>query len=195
MKRTGSVKRTTRETDILVNINIDGSGDSSINTGIGFFDHMLYSFARHGLFNLQIEVDGDLMIDTHHTVEDTGIVLGESIKSALGEKEGIKRYGFFILPMDDAVILCSLDLSGRYSIKFDYEFATEKIGELETETIREFFSAVACQAGMNLHIHVLAGNNSHHIVEAMFKAFAKALDMATDIDNRVEGAWSTKGSL
>ncbi len=195
MNRTATIKRTTNETDINMTLNIDGVGDSDINTGIGFFDHMLSGFAKHGFFDLKVEMNGDLDVDGHHSVEDAGIVLGQAIKEAIGDKKGIKRYGSFILPMDDTLVLCALDLSGRPYLVYDGEFASEKVGCMDTELVKEFFYAVSYSAGMNLHIKMLSGSNAHHIIEAMFKAFAKALDEATTIDARVHDVLSTKGIL
>ena len=195
MERTASVKRTTKETDINLSINIDGTGVTKVNTGIGFFDHMLTGFGKHGFFDLDVTVKGDLEVDGHHTVEDTGIVLGNAIKEAIGDKIGIKRFGYFILPMDDALVLCSLDLSGRPYFNFDFTFPTQMVGDFETELVREFFYALSYSAGMNLHIKVLDGLNSHHIAEAMFKAFGKALDEACTKDERITSVLSTKGSL
>ena len=195
MERVAEIKRTTKETDISVKLNLDGSGRACVNTGIGFFDHMLDGFARHGFFDLTCTVKGDLHVDGHHTVEDAGIVLGQAIKEAIGDKKGICRYGSFILPMDDALALCAVDLCGRPYFVFDCEFPTQKVGELDTELVREFFYAVSYSAGMNLHIRMLSGHNSHHMIEAMFKAFAKALDMATGMDARISDVLSTKGSL
>ena len=193
--RTATVKRDTKETKISLELNLDGKGDYKINTGIGFFDHMLEGFTRHGLFDMTLNVTGDLHVDGHHTVEDTGIVLGKAIKDAMGDKKGIKRYGHMILPMDDALVLCAIDLCGRPYLSYEADFATEKIGYLDTELIREFFYAVSYGAMMNMHIKVLSGNNSHHIAEAMFKSFAKALDMALAYDERITDVLSTKGSL
>ena len=195
MARVAQVDRITKETKINMNLNIDGSGKSNIHTGIGFFDHMLDGFSRHGFFDLDLNIDGDLNVDGHHTVEDCGIVLGQAIKNAIGDKKGIKRYGYFILPMDEVLVLCAVDLCGRPYLSFDAEFTVEKIGELETELIREFFYAVSYSAGMNLHIKVLTTGNNHHMAEAMFKAFAKALDMAVDMDARIQDVLSTKGTL
>ena len=195
MERTASVKRATKETDINLSISIDGTGATKVNTGIGFFDHMLTGFGKHGFFDLDVSVRGDLEVDGHHTVEDTGIVLGNAIKEAIGDKVGIKRFGYFILPMDDALVLCSLDLSGRPYFNFDFTFPTQMVGDFETELVREFFYAVSYSAGMNLHIKVLDGLNSHHIAEAMFKAFGKALDEACSKDERITSVLSTKGSL
>ena len=195
MDRTADLKRATKETDIRLKLNLDGSGESEIDTGIGFFDHMLTGFAKHGLFDLSVHVKGDLSVDCHHTVEDTGLVLGNAIKKALGEKEGIRRFGECILPMDDALVLCAIDLSGRPYLGFDAVLTAERVGYLETETIREFFYAVSTTAGMNIHLKVLSGMNNHHIIEAMFKSFAKALDMATMVDERISDLMTTKGSL
>lgn len=193
--RAYELNRKTKETDIFVNLNLDGSGNSDISTGIGFFDHMLEGFARHGFFDLICKVDGDLQVDGHHTVEDTGIVLGQAIARAVGDKKGIRRYGSFILPMDDALALCAVDLCGRPYLNFDCSFPVERVGTLDTELVREFFYAVSYSAGMNLHIKMLDGVNAHHMIEAMFKAFAKALDMATGFDSRITDVLSTKGSL
>ncbi len=193
--RTSKLKRTTKETDIQIALSLDGKGDASIDTGIGFFDHMLEGFARHGFFDLECKVKGDLEVDGHHTVEDTGIVLGNAIRNAVGDKKGIKRYGYFILPMDDALALCAVDLCGRPYLNFECEFPTERVGYLDTELVREFFYAVSYSAGMNLHIKMLSGVNSHHMIEAMFKAFAKALDIATSPEPRTTEVLSTKGSL
>lgn len=194
-KRTSTVTRNTKETQIKMTLNIDGSGNSQIDTGIGFFDHMLEGFSKHGFFDLVLKVQGDLEVDCHHTIEDTGIALGTAIKEAIAEKEGIKRYGNFVLPMDETLVLCAIDLCGRPYLSFDYEFSKESIGYIDTEMIREFFYAISYATGMNLHIKVLSGTNTHHIIEAMFKAFAKALDEATMFDKRIEGVLSTKGAL
>ena len=193
--RIAEIKRTTKETDIALTLNLDGSGTGNVQTGIGFFDHMLEGFAKHGFFDLDCKTKGDLQVDGHHSVEDTGIVLGQAIAKAVGDKVGICRYGYFILPMDDALCLCAVDLCGRPYLNFEYEFTSERVGELETELVREFFYAVSYSAGMNLHIKVLSGSNQHHIIEAMFKAFAKALDMAVGFDGRITDILSTKGSL
>ena len=194
MARTADYVRKTKETDISLHLNLDGTGSSSINTGIGFFDHMLDGFARHGLFDLKVNVAGDLAVDCHHTIEDTGIVLGNAIKEAVGDKKGIRRYGSCILAMDETLVLCAVDLSGRPYLVFDGEFTTDRVGYMDTEMVKEFFYAISYTAGMNLHIRVLSGNN-HHMIEAMFKAFAKALDQATVIDPRITDILSTKGSL
>lgn len=193
--RTATINRATKETDISVKLNLDGAGKADVSTGIGFFDHMLEGFARHGFFDLDCQVKGDLHVDGHHTVEDTGIVLGQAIAAAAGDKKGIRRYGSFILPMDDALVLCAIDLCGRPYLNFDCAFPVERVGTLDTELVREFFYAVSYSAGMNLHIKLLDGINAHHMIEAMFKAFAKALDMATGFDSRVTDVLSTKGSL
>ncbi|MCI9105939.1 MAG: imidazoleglycerol-phosphate dehydratase HisB [Lachnospiraceae bacterium] len=193
--RIASITRTTRETDISLTLNLDGSGQAQIDTKIGFFDHMLHGFARHGLFDLTVKVKGDLEVDTHHTIEDTGIVLGNAIRQAVGDKEGIARYGSRILPMDEALILCALDLCNRPYLVYDLQLNREKVGDLETEMVREFFYAVSYGAAMNLHIKQIEGSNNHHIIEGAFKAFAKALDEATRRDERISGVLSTKGSL
>lgn len=195
MSRTATIKRTTKETDIAVELTIDGSGKGEISTGIGFFDHMLDGFAKHGFFDATVKVKGDLEVDGHHTVEDTGIVIGQAIREAIGDKKGIKRYGSFLLPMDDALCMCAIDLCGRPYLGFECTFPVERVGGLDTELVREFFYAVSYSAGMNLHIRMLSGSNAHHMIEAMFKAFAKALDEATSYDERITGVLSTKGSL
>jgi len=195
MARTADYVRKTKETDISLHLNLDGTGSSSIHTGIGFFDHMLDGFARHGLFDLKVNVAGDLAVDCHHTIEDTGIVLGNAIKEAVGDKKRIRRYGSCILPMDETLVLCAVDLSRRPYLVFDGEFTTDRVGYMDTEMVKEFFYAISYTAGMNLHIRVLSGGNNHHMIEAMFKAFAKALDQATVIDPRITDILSTKGSL
>lgn len=195
MPRTSNINRKTKETDISMKFNIDGSGKSMIQTGIGFFDHMLEGFTKHGFFDMDLHIDGDLQVDGHHTVEDCGIVLGQAIKEAVGDKAGICRYGYFILPMDESLVLCAVDLCGRPYLSFDAEFTVERVGELETELVKEFFYAVSYSACMNLHMKVLTPGNNHHMIEAMFKAFAKALDRATGMDSRIKDVLSTKGSL
>lgn len=195
MARSVTLQRQTKETDISMIFNLDGTGKGEIDTGIGFFDHMLEGFTKHGFFDMKLKVKGDLHVDGHHTVEDTGIVLGQAILQTIGDKKGIRRYGHFMLPMDDALVLCAIDLGGRPYFSWHCEFQTERIGGLDTELIREFFYAVSYSAGMNLHLKVIDGINSHHIAEAMFKAFAKALDMATGKDERIDGVLSTKGTL
>lgn len=195
MNRIVTCERKTKETNISITLNLDGSGKNQIHTGIGFFDHMLDGFARHGLFDLAVCVAGDLDVDCHHTIEDTGIVLGNAIKEALGEKAGIKRYGHMILPMDETLALCAVDLSGRPYMKFDAVFSAEKLGTMDTEMIKEFFYAVSYSAGMNIHLKIMDGENNHHMAEALFKSFGKALDMATMEEPRIKEAWTTKGSL
>ena len=195
MSRTAAITRTTKETDISITLNLDGTGKAEVSTGVGFFDHMLNGFARHGFFDLNCQVKGDLYVDCHHTIEDTGIVLGQAIKEAVGDKKGIVRYGSCILPMDESLLLCSLDLSGRPYYVSDAVFSTEKVGDMDTQMVKEFFYAISYSAGMNLHFKVLEGGNSHHMIEGMFKAFAKALDMATTTDPRIVDVLSTKGSL
>lgn len=193
--RIATCTRGTKETNIYATINLDGQGKTNINTGIGFFDHMLEGFARHGLFDLDVQVTGDLQVDCHHTIEDTGIVLGQAIAEALGEKKGIKRYGSFLLPMDETLALCAIDLSGRPYLNFNADFTVEKLGDFDTEMFREFFYAVSYSAAMNLHLKIMDGGNNHHMAEALFKAFGKALDMATMKEPRIKDVWSTKGSL
>lgn len=193
--RKATITRKTAETDIEISFTLDGSGQSEVNTGIGFFDHMLCSFARHGLFDLKVKVSGDLQVDCHHTIEDTGIVLGQAIKEAVGDKKQIKRYGSVMLPMDETLILCALDLSGRPYLVFDAEFTSDRVGYFDTEMVREFFYAITYTSGMNLHLKEMAGSNNHHIIEGMFKAFAKSLDQATIKDERIKDLLSTKGSL
>lgn len=195
MERSVKLDRKTLETNIHISFNLDGTGKTQIDTGIGFFDHMLNSFARHGLFDLDLNVIGDLHVDCHHTIEDVGIVLGTAIKEALGDKRSVHRYGDIILPMDDALILCAVDLSGRPYLGFEGKFTTDRVGYFDTEMVREFFYAVSYTAGMNLHIRQMAGENNHHIIEGMFKAFAKALDEATAVDPRIKDILSTKGAL
>ena len=190
--RQATVERNTKETKIKLTFNVDGTGTCKSETGVGFFNHMLDGFARHGLFDLDVKVDGDLFVDCHHTIEDTGIVLGNAIKEAVGDKKGIKRYGSCILPMDEALVLCAIDLSGRPYYVSDAVFTAEKCGDMDLEMVKEFFYAISYSAGINLHFKVLSGSNNHHIVEAMFKAFAKALDSATMFDERIVGVLSTK---
>ncbi|MBO4902530.1 MAG: imidazoleglycerol-phosphate dehydratase HisB [Lachnospiraceae bacterium] len=195
MGRIATLERKTNETQIKCSFELDGKGVSKIDTGIGFFDHMLDGFTRHGLFDLELSVTGDLLVDGHHTVEDTGIVLGNAIAKAAGDKKGICRYGHMILPMDDALCLCAIDLCGRPYFAYDVSFDAERIGYLDTELIREFFYSISYSAGMNLHIKMLSGQNAHHMAESMFKAFAKALDQATRLDERIIDVMSTKGTL
>lgn len=195
MERTAKITRNTKETSIALTLNLDGSGNASISTGIGFFDHMLNSFARHGMFDLTLSVQGDLEVDTHHTIEDTGIVLGNAIMEAAGEKKGMRRYGSALLPMDEALLLCALDLCGRPYLVYDLRLDRDRVGDFETEMAREFFYAVSYGAKMNLHLKQLEGSNNHHIIEGAFKAFAKSLDMATGLDARITDVLSTKGCL
>ena len=194
-ERIASISRKTKETDINVSLCIDGCGKSNIDSGVGFFNHMLEGFAKHGFFDLNLSCDGDIEVDCHHTIEDCGIVLGNAIKEAIGDKKGIKRFGSCILPMDESLVLCAVDLSGRPYLVFDGEFSTSTVGDMDTEMVKEFFYAVSYSAGMNLHIKVLNSGNNHHMIEAMFKSFARALDEATTFDSRITDALSTKGSL
>ncbi len=194
--RIATVTRTTKETDIAVTINLDGSGKLDIETGVPFFDHMLSGFAKHGLFDLTLKCKGDIQVDCHHTIEDCGIALGQAIAKALGDKAAIKRYGFFIIPMDETLVLSAVDLSGRPYLVFEEEYSSERVGDMDTEMVREFFYAVSYSAMMNLHIKKFSGSNNHHIAEASFKAFGRALSDAVRIEPRLNGeAWSTKGSL
>lgn len=193
--RSASCTRKTKETDITLSINLDGQGKNQIDTGIPFFDHMLDGFARHGLFDLEVKVKGDLEVDSHHTIEDTGIVLGQAITEALGDKAGIRRYGYFILPMDETLAMSAIDLSGRPYLKYQADFTVPRLGTMDTEMIREFFYAVSYSAAMNLHLKILDEGNNHHMAEALFKAFGKALDMAVSREPRIKEVWSTKGML
>ena len=195
MNRTSNVARKTKETDINLSFSVDGTGKSDISTGIGFFDHMLEGFSKHGFFDLSVTVNGDLEVDGHHTVEDTGIVLGQAIKEAIGDKKEIKRFGQFMLPMDDALCLCAIDLSGRPYFSYECDIKAPMVGDFDTELVREFFYAISYAGAMNLHIKMLSGTNAHHMIEAMFKAFAKALDEAVTKDPRITSVLSTKGSL
>ena len=195
MERIATCKRTTKETDILVTINLDGTGKSEIDTGVGFFDHMLTGFAKHGLFDLTVKVKGDLEVDAHHTIEDTGIVLGQAIEQAVGDKAGIKRFGYFILPMDETLALCAIDLSGRPYLQFDASFDAAMMGDMDTQMVKEFFYAISYSSLLYIHLRILDGENDHHKTEALFKSFGKALDMATMEEPRITGTWSTKGSL
>ena len=193
--RITNIVRTTKETDINLTLNLDGTGKTNIHTGVGFFDHMLDGFARHGLFDLDLQVVGDLHVDCHHTVEDVGIVLGQAILKARGDKKGIKRYGNFLLPMDETLAMCAIDLSGRPYLNFQAEFPIGKLDDFDTEMFREFFYALSYSAAMNLHLKILEPGNAHHMAEALFKALGKALDMATMEEPRMKDVWSTKGSL
>ena len=193
--RSAQIERNTNETKIRLSLNLDGTGKSICRTGIGFLDHMLTLFAKHGLFDLEVEINGDLEVDTHHSIEDCGFVLGQDIKEAAGDKMGIRRYGTCILPMDEVLMLCSLDLSGRPYFVSNARFQAERVGTFETEMVHEFFYAVSYAAAMNLHFEEFHGENTHHVIEAMFKAFSKALDSAVYVDERIPGLLSTKGSL
>lgn len=195
MSRTATVERNTKETKIRLTLDLDGTGKSVLDTGIGFFDHMLDGFTRHGLFDLEAKCQGDVQVDSHHSIEDMGIVLGTAIREALGDKKGIVRYGSCMLPMDETLAMCAIDLSGRPYLVFDAPFKGEMVGAMDTQMAREFFYAVSYAAGMNLHLKVLYGENDHHMMEALFKSFAKALDAATHLDPRITDVLSTKGTL
>ncbi|MGE5614857.1 MAG: imidazoleglycerol-phosphate dehydratase HisB [Bacillota bacterium] len=195
MSRISEIKRKTAETNITVKLCVDGSGKSDVDTGIGFFDHMLTLFSKHGLFDLELKARGDLQVDCHHTVEDTGIVLGQALKEALGGKEGIRRYGTSVVPMDEALASVSVDIGGRPYLVFNVNYSYESAGGMDAGLVKEFFRALAVNAGMNIHINVHYGSNNHHIIEAVFKAFARALDDATGVDPRISGVMSTKGIL
>lgn len=193
--RKAIVGRQTKETKVKVSIDLDGTGESRIHTGIGFFDHMLTLLAKHGLFELEIESTGDLEVDGHHTVEDIGIVLGQAIAKAAGDKYGIRRYGQIYVPMDEALALVVLDFSGRPYMAFDAELGQGRVGELDVELVEEFLRALAMNAGITLHVRMLAGKNRHHMIEAIFKALGRAMASALEIDPRVKGIPSSKGSL
>ena len=193
--RQSKIERRTAETSIYLQLNLEGEGKVEIDTGIGFFDHMLTHIGKHSLMDLTIRATGDLYIDCHHTVEDVGIAFGQALKEALGNKENIERYGDCIVPMDEALILCALDLSGRFYLEIDTPFKSDRVGDFDTQMVEEFFRAVAVNAGMNLHIQVLKGKNDHHIIEGMCKAFAKALGQGISINSRIKGVLSTKGML
>ncbi|MCL2665279.1 MAG: imidazoleglycerol-phosphate dehydratase HisB [Defluviitaleaceae bacterium] len=195
MDRKVKISRKTNETEIMLAFDADGSGRAKINTGIGFFDHMLGLFARHGFFDVDLQAAGDLDVDCHHTVEDVGIVLGEAIKKAVGKKEGIRRYGSATIPMDETLAMCAVDLSGRSFVCFDAVFTQQRLGDMDTEMIKEFFTALGGNAEMNLHIKVFYGNNNHHIAEAIFKSFARALSEAVETDPRSKNVLSTKGEV
>ncbi len=195
MNRKSKISRRTRETDIEAVLNVDGAGTGRISTGIGFMDHMLELFARHGKFDLSVTAKGDLSVDAHHTMEDLGLVLGEAFSRALGDKKGIRRYGNFMLPMDETLVLIALDLSGRPLLVYDLTPPTEKVGTLDTALFHEFLQAFCVKAGLNLHIRLLAGGEVHHIFEAVFKGLARALEQAVSIDPRENGIPSTKGVL
>ena len=198
MERIAEERRTTGETDIRLKLALDGAGRAKVSTGIGFFNHMLDAFARHGLFDLEVSLKGDLEVDGHHSVEDCGIVLGNAIRRAVGDKKGIRRYGYFVLPMDEALVLCAVDLCDRpyFVLSGGEKFETvPMVRDFDTQLVREFFYSVSYAAGMNLHFRILEGTNAHHMIEAMFKAFSKALDMAVSLDPRIEDVLSTKGTL
>lgn len=193
--RQATIKRETKETKIALSLDLDGSGKGDIGTGIGFFDHMLNLFAKHGKFDLTLQAEGDLYVDGHHTVEDAGIVLGQAIKEALGDKRGIRRYGSALLPMDECLAEAAVDLSGRAYLVFHCDFTQEKQGQFDLELVEEFFRALAFQAGMNLHLNLRYGKNNHHKAEALFKAFARALRAAAQVEDAAGGIPSTKGVL
>lgn len=195
MQRLAEVSRKTAETDVYVKLNIDGSGVSRIDTGIGFFNHMLALLARHALLDMEVVSRGDLDVDTHHTIEDTGIVIGQAISKALGTKESIARYGTAFVPMDEALAMVSLDLSSRPFLHFEVGFPVEKAGDMDTEMVEEFFRALSVHGGITLHIKLIHGKNGHHIAEAIFKAFGQALRKACEIDGRIKGVFSTKGTF
>lgn len=195
MSRKAAIERITKETRIKLSLTIDGSGYAAICTSVPFLDHMLNSFARHGLFDLEVEASGDIDIDFHHTVEDIGIVLGEAFKQALGDKKGIRRYGQAAVPMDETLASVAVDISGRPCLVYHVNLPKVKIGDFDVELAKEFFQAFTNHCGLNLHINVMYGDNLHHIIEACFKAFARAMDTATQYDPRVEGVMSTKGVL
>src|SRR5829696_1013770 len=195
MPRTALIQRKTAETEIELELNLDGSGQADAKTGVGFLDHMLELLAKHGAFDLRVAARGDLHVDQHHTVEDTGICLGQAIKQALGDKAGIRRYGHFTLPMEETLVTTALDLSGRYFLVFEADFPTPKIGDFDSELVEDFWQAAAANALCNLHVLVHHGRNSHHISEAIFKGTARALRMAVEPDPRMSGVPSTKGTL
>ncbi|MBM7869123.1 imidazoleglycerol-phosphate dehydratase [Clostridium pascui] len=195
MNRLSEIKRKTGETDIELSINLDGEGTFKGSTGIGFLDHMLTLFSKHGLIDLEIKADGDLVVDSHHTVEDIAIVLGSAVKEALKDKAGIKRYGTSFVAMDESLATISLDISGRPFLVFDAKFTVDKLGNFDTEMVEEFFRAFAVNGGITLHARVLYGRNNHHMIEALFKALGRALGEAITIDQRIKGVMSTKGVL
>ena len=195
MARVGEVARTTGETDVSVRLDVDGAGTVSVKTGVPFFDHMLEAFGRHALIDLTVEASGDLDVDAHHTVEDVGICIGEAIAQAIGDKSGVTRFGSIAVPMDEALVLAAIDISGRGGIVYEVEVPIEFIGSFDTTLAKEFMTALAMNAGLTLHIHSLSGENSHHIIEAAFKAVARALKQAVAIDPRCDDVPSTKGML
>ncbi|MEN0666737.1 imidazoleglycerol-phosphate dehydratase HisB [Caldifermentibacillus hisashii] len=193
--RSAEVVRKTAETKVELQLNIDGKGNSSIDTGVGFFNHMLTLMTKHGFMDLAVKCDGDSDVDDHHSVEDVGIVLGQAFLQALGDKAGIRRYASVFTPMDESLSQVSIDISGRPFLYFDVEIPTEKVGTFDTELVEEFFRAFVNQSGVTLHIQLLHGKNSHHIIESIFKGFGRVLDEATAIDERIKGVRSTKGML
>ena len=195
MGRTGRVERKTKETEIVASVELDGSGKADIETGMPFFNHMLDSFSRHGLFDVELQARGDLEVDYHHTVEDVGLALGEAFKKALGDKQGIRRFGEASCPLDETLAKVVIDLSGRPYLSYNVKIRPGRVGSFDTDLPHEFYAAFTNQLGMNLHIDVIRGENPHHIIEACFKAFARAMDMATGFDERIRGVLSTKGSL
>ena len=195
MARTGTVERKTKETEIVVAVDLEGTGKAEIETGMPFLDHMLDSFSRHGLFDIKIEARGDLEVDYHHTVEDVGLALGEAFKKALGDKQGIRRFGEASCPLDETLAKVVIDLSGRPYLSYNVKIRPGRVGSFDTDLPHEFYAAFTNQLGMNLHIDVIRGENPHHIIEACFKAFARAMGMATGFDERIKGVLSTKGSL
>ena len=195
MTRCATISRTTSETDVLVTIDLDGTGAVDVSTGVGFFDHMLSAFGRHGLFDLTVRVKGDTWVDDHHTVEDTGIVLGQAIREALGDKSGIRRFADVAIPMDESLVMAAVDISGRGELFWDVPIEAQKVGTFDTELGHEFFAGLARDAGVTLHVRELCGRNAHHLLEASFKAAGRALRLACEPDPRVVGVPSTKGSL
>jgi imidazoleglycerol-phosphate dehydratase len=195
MGRTGTVERKTKETEIVASVDLEGSGKANIETGMPFFNHMLDSFSRHGLFDIELQARGDLEVDYHHTVEDVGLALGEAFKKALGDKQGIRRFGEASCPLDETLAKVVIDLSGRPYLSYNVKIRPGRVGSFDTDLPHEFYAAFTNQLGMNLHIDVIRGENPHHIIEACFKAFARAMDMATGFDERISGVLSTKGSL
>jgi imidazoleglycerol-phosphate dehydratase len=195
MTRSARIERKTAETDVAVELNLDGGGSAQVNTGVGFFDHMLTLLAKHAAIDLTVEAKGDLHVDQHHTVEDTGIAIGQSLRQALGDKAGIRRYGHFTLPMEETLVTSAIDLSGRYLFVFNVAFSSPKIGDFDSELVEDFWQAVAANALCNLHIMLHHGRNNHHIAEAVFKSTARALRMAVESDPRMPGVPSTKGTL
>jgi imidazoleglycerol-phosphate dehydratase len=195
MPRTANISRQTAETRVELTLNLDGTGHAHVSTGIGFLDHMLTLLAKHAVVDLTVEAQGDLQVDQHHTVEDVGICFGQALRQALGDKAGIRRYGFFTLPMEETLCSTALDLSGRYYLVFNASFPSAKIGDFDSELVEDFWQSTAANALCNLHVNVLYGRNSHHIAEAIFKATARALRMAVENDPRMPGVPSTKGTL